>query len=398
MRILLSAYNCRPHRGSEFAIGWNWAVELSRLGHFVHVLTHASNQEEIEQETAKNPLPNVAFSYLDAPKWAMKIGLGTMRLRYLLWLWVALRRARELENEIDLCHHVSWTSITGGSLLWKLDKPFFLGPVGGGQKAPHAFKATLGDGWANERRRNFRIGFTTSFNSIARGSLRRARAVWVANSETFSLARSLGCEKLFPGWDNALPSSYPPSEKPIRSSSQQLRLVWVGGLVPIKGLSLALEALAGAKMPCRLTIVGDGPLARELPGWLKDLGLEDRVDWWGQVPWLEVKRAYMENDVLLFTSLRDTSGAQFLEAMAHGMPVIALDHHGAHDWIPDNAGIKVPVTNPKETVAGLAAAIDRLWREPELREQMGNAAYEYAKKQTWENRVREIAGLYEQYM
>jgi len=156
--------------------------------------------------------------------------------------------------------------------------------------------------------------------------------------------------------------------------------------------------MAESSTPNRLTIVGDGPLARELPGWLKDLGLEDRVDWWGQVPWLEVKRAYMENDVLLFTSLRDTSGAQFLEAMAHGMPVIALDHHGAHDWIPDNAGIKVPVTNPKETVAGLAAAIDRLWREPELREQMGNAAYEYAKKQTWENRVREIAGLYEQFM
>ena len=161
---------------------------------------------------------------------------------------------------------------------------------------------------------------------------------------------------------------------------------------------MALEALASSNTPNKLTIVGDGPLARELPGWLKNLGLEHRVDWWGQVPWLEVKRAYMENDVLLFTSLRDTSGAQFLEAMAHGMPVIALDHHGAHDWIPDNAGIKVPVTNPKETVAGLAAAIDRLWREPELREQMGNAAYEYAKKQTWENRVREIAGLYEQYM
>jgi len=168
--------------------------------------------------------------------------------------------------------------------------------------------------------------------------------------------------------------------------------------MPRKSLRLALEALAASSGPNRLTVVGDGPLARELPGWLKRLGLEDRVDWWGQVPWLEVKRAYMENDVLLFTSLRDTSGAQFLEAMAHGMPVIALDHHGAHDWIPDNAGIKVPVTNPKETIAGLASAIDRLWREPELREQMGINAYEYAKKQTWENRVREIAALYEKYM
>ncbi len=398
MRILLSAYNCRPHRGSEFAIGWNWTVELSRLGHSVHVLTHAGNREEIEAETAKNPLPNVTFSYLDAPSWAMKIGLGTMRLRYLMWLWVALKRARELEQEIDLCHHVSWTSISGGSLLWRLDKPFFLGPVGGGQKAPAAFKEYFGGGWRNEFRRNLRIAWTTNWNPLARGAVGKAKLVFAANSETVRVLSTMNRARVRLTWDNALPPSYPPSEKPVRKAFSSLRIVWVGGISPIKALRLALEAMVASTTPNTLTIVGDGPLARELPGWLKRLGLEDRVDWWGQVPWLEVKRAYMENDVLLFTSLRDTSGAQFLEAMAHGMPVIALDHHGAHDWIPDNAGIKVPVTNPKETIAGLASAIDRLWREPELREQMGINAYEYAKKQTWENRVREIAALYEKYM
>lgn len=398
MRILLSAYNCRPHRGSEFAIGWNWAVELSRLGHSVHVLTHAANREEIEQETAKNPLPNVAFSYLDAPRWAMKIGLGTMRLRYLMWLWVALRRARELENEIDLCHHVSWNTFEGGSLLWRLRKPFFLGPVGGGQTAPTAFRGYFDNSWKAEWLRNQRIRFSARINPFVRSALTRAKLVLVANSDTLEIVRGAACSDARLMWEACIPESYTSSDVSRTGTAECLGLLWVGGLIPRKALRLALEALASSNTPNKLTIVGDGPLARELPGWLKNLGLEHRVDWWGQVPWLEVKRAYMENDVLLFTSLRDTSGAQFLEAMAHGMPVIALDHHGAHDWIPDNAGIKVPVTNPKETVAGLAAAIDRLWREPELREQMGNAAYEYAKKQTWENRVREIAGLYEQFM
>ncbi|OQB40047.1 MAG: Alpha-D-kanosaminyltransferase [Candidatus Latescibacteria bacterium ADurb.Bin168] len=398
MRILLSAYNCRPHRGSEFAIGWNWTVELSRLGHSVHVLTHAGNREEIEAEIAKNPLPNVEFSYLDAPSWAMKIGLGTMRLRYLMWLWVALKRARELEQEIDLCHHVSWNTFEGGSLLWRLRRPFFLGPVGGGQRAPAAFSSYFGKSWKSEWIRNQRVRFLARVNPFVRLALRRAKLVMASNSETLETVTSAGCVNSRLIWEACIPNSYAPSRPTRGNVVECMRVLWVGGLMPRKSLRLALEALAASSGPNRLTVVGDGPLARELPGWLKRLGLEDRVDWWGQVPWLEVKRAYLENDVLLFTSLRDTSGAQFLEAMAHGMPVIALDHHGAHDWIPDDAGIKVPVTNPKETIAGLASAIDRLWREPELREQMGINAYEYAKKQTWENRVREIAALYEKYM
>jgi hypothetical protein len=39
MRILLSAFSCGPHRGSEEGVGWNWAVETAALGHEVIVLT-----------------------------------------------------------------------------------------------------------------------------------------------------------------------------------------------------------------------------------------------------------------------------------------------------------------------------------------------------------------------
>ncbi len=398
MRILLSAYNCRPHRGSEFAIGWNWTVELSRLGHSVHVLTHAGNREEIEAEIAKNPLPNVEFSYLDAPSWAMKIGLGTMRLRYLMWLWVALKRARELEQEIDLCHHVSWGSLDGNGFLWMLKSPFFVGPVGGGQQAPAAFRQYFGDAWPAERFRNVFVRFVSRWNPIAKGAARNARLVLAANSDTLRMLEKLGCKNKKLVSDVALHESFVPQFAPKREEEHELRLLWVGGLIPRKALNLALEAISEAEAPVWITIAGNGPLASELPHWLTDFGLAGRTRWLGQVEWAKMRDLYSSHDVFLFTSLRDTCGFQSMEAMAHGMPVIALDHHGAHDWIPDNAGIKVPVTNPKETVAGLASAIDRLWREPELREQMGINAYEYAKKQTWENRVREIAALYEKYM
>lgn len=47
MKILLSAYACEPDKGSEPSVGWSWAIELSRLGHEVHVLTRANNKPSI---------------------------------------------------------------------------------------------------------------------------------------------------------------------------------------------------------------------------------------------------------------------------------------------------------------------------------------------------------------
>ena len=50
MKILLSAYACEPNKGSEPAVGWNWAQGLVKLGHEVWVLTRTNNQQTIEAE------------------------------------------------------------------------------------------------------------------------------------------------------------------------------------------------------------------------------------------------------------------------------------------------------------------------------------------------------------
>ena len=53
MRILLSAFACAPHSGSEPGVGWHWALELARLGHDVLVLTRARD----DRITFRQPLP-----------------------------------------------------------------------------------------------------------------------------------------------------------------------------------------------------------------------------------------------------------------------------------------------------------------------------------------------------
>ena len=45
-KILLSAYACEPNKGSEPGVGWNWAIQLSKMGHIVKIVTRQNNKKK----------------------------------------------------------------------------------------------------------------------------------------------------------------------------------------------------------------------------------------------------------------------------------------------------------------------------------------------------------------
>ena len=174
-------------------------------------------------------------------------------------------------------------------------------------------------------------------------------------------------------------------------------MFWAGRCEPRKGLPLVLEAMA--KVPdakIRLTCAGDGPLRQAWTDRARELGLAERVEFLGMVPWTRMSELFLSHDVFLFPSLRDSQGTVILEAMARGLPLIALDHQGVAKVLPDNAGIKVPVTDPAATIDGLAKAMRRLADEPELRRTMGQAASACAAGQTWDKKVVQMNRWYEE--
>jgi glycosyltransferase involved in cell wall biosynthesis len=84
--------------------------------------------------------------------------------------------------------------------------------------------------------------------------------------------------------------------------------------------------------------------------------------------------------------------------MGQGLPILTLDHQGVGTFVPPDAAIKVPVTNPRETVRGIAEGIRWLGRNPEARPRMGEAGHAYAKTQTWEKRAETMSKLYEEVL
>jgi glycosyltransferase involved in cell wall biosynthesis len=122
--------------------------------------------------------------------------------------------------------------------------------------------------------------------------------------------------------------------------------------------------------------------------------LNDQVTWTGKVPFSEVQSYYESHDAFFFTSLRDSSPAQLIEAMAYGLPVITLDLHGQGLMVNEERGFKASIDSPQKTIGELASFIKLLSNDRQLLQKLSKAAYTFALEQTWHQKVKRIVKAY----
>lgn len=144
-----------------------------------------------------------------------------------------------------------------------------------------------------------------------------------------------------------------------RRSQAPMTLAVLARLVPIKGIEVAIAAVARARTPVRLIIAGDGPERARLGELAAPLG--ERVVFTGWLDGLERDQMLSTADVVVVPSAprRDgrTEGSPLaaIEALAAGIPLIASDTGGLAELGRYGAHL-VPPQDP----AALAAAIDRM--------------------------------------
>jgi glycosyltransferase involved in cell wall biosynthesis len=145
---------------------------------------------------------------------------------------------------------------------------------------------------------------------------------------------------------------------------------------------LGLRAFAEAKLEqSEYWIVGDGPERQRLEALATELGLANKVFFWGTLSRTETLSKMGESHVLLHPSLHDSGGFVCTEMMGVGRPTICLDLGGPATQVTAQTGIKVTATEPEHAVQGLAEAIVCLAKDRELRDRLGRAG---------QTRVREI--------
>ncbi len=166
----------------------------------------------------------------------------------------------------------------------------------------------------------------------------------------------------------------------------------VGAIEPAKGYDLMLTAMSSLVregIPARWFQLGEGPQQAELEKRAYELGLTDRVHWFGRSTSVEALLGAI--DVFVSPSRSEGFGMAVVEALGAGVPCVVSDSGGVRDILRHQQdGLLVANGDAAE----LARALVRVRSEPELIERFRRSGPERAKLFTVESMVERTIALY----
>lgn len=179
---------------------------------------------------------------------------------------------------------------------------------------------------------------------------------------------------------------FSPVDRPAR---EPVTILTIARLVEKKGIDVLIRAharLVAKGLPVRLRIVGDGPLMDSLVALARELGVSDRVDFAGRVPFAKLPAEFAAADIFSLPSVTDRYGGKdeismvLKEAMGTALPFVATFHAGIPEVIDDGVnGLLVPERDD----ARLAGALERLAVDPPLRARIGGEGRRLVER-VWE--------------
>ncbi|MFH1863501.1 MAG: glycosyltransferase family 4 protein, partial [bacterium] len=336
----------------------------------------------------KNPIPNLGFYYIDLPRWLHSLNRfsGGVQIYAYLWQLKAYFVARKLHQKFhfDVFHHVTYANDWMASFIGALLKiPYIRGPGGGSHRVPKSFLSEF----------SFLGRLAQYLRSIGQWFFRhdpffifgqqRAKAILVCNRESFEKIPKKWQNKTYLFPVNGISTEDLDLLSLKEKSNDKFRVLSAGKLLTIKGFSLSIKAFkifSDKVSDTEFTIIGNGTEFSHLQSLVSKLKIQEKVQFKKWVPREEFLKKLTDCDVFLFPSLRDGGGAVVVEAMAAGKPVICLDIAGPGLHIAEERGIKIKPYSPEQSIQDIANALEHLYKDGELRCQMGRAARKRAEE------------------
>ncbi|MCP4360961.1 MAG: glycosyltransferase [Chloroflexi bacterium] len=185
-------------------------------------------------------------------------------------------------------------------------------------------------------------------------------------------------------FQTAIPS-LPPTDVPT--------FIFVGAHRYYKGVDDLLRAMVDVNGRC--LIGGDGPRRAEWEALAHELHITGKVQFLGKIPDEELPRFFAAGDVFVLpsNSRAESFGIVLQEAMAAGRPCVTTELGTGTSWLVQDgvSGLVVPPQNPE----ALAAALNRLAADADLRGRMGKAGQQRAAAEfTMERMLSRIDTVY----
>jgi D-inositol-3-phosphate glycosyltransferase len=197
-----------------------------------------------------------------------------------------------------------------------------------------------------------------------------------------------------PGVDGSV---FRPSSAPTRAHEPYA--VAAARVQPLKGLDLAIAAIAEVPETVRPTLVIAGDASSEADGYVEELrelaatsGIADRVRFVGPQSRADLAFLFRRAAVVLVPSHSETYGLVALEGSASGVPVVAAAAGGLREAVVNGeTGVVVESRDP----IVWAGEITRILTEPEYAAQLSAAGREHAERLSWERSASGLVDVYE---
>ena len=170
-------------------------------------------------------------------------------------------------------------------------------------------------------------------------------------------------------------------------------LLTVAEMTPNKNHITILKALAllkerGDLGSIHYLICGRGEMWESLEQSARELGIDDHVNFLGYRT--DAPELYQASDLFLFVTLREGLSVALMEAMSSGMPIVCAKIRGNTDLIEDGISGIFSENDPEV----IAQHILTLYRDPETRKALGQAASEKALLFDEKNVLRQVKDIY----
>lgn len=385
LRIALVSLHTSPgaEPGSGDAGGMNVVVRhqaeaLAAAGHCVEILTRRSSPE-IARKVQLNP--RVTLRFLDAgpaapvPKGDHEDFIDDFRQRMSALgpydvihshHWFSGMAALPLARELGTPHVQSFHSIAAEEST----------PLSAGER-PESAGRMIGEAW------------------LARES---DAIVAISEAEADTVVHRLGGSRdriaiVSPGVDGAL---FRPSRHEPRAGRGYA--IVAARLQPLKGLDLAIEAIAAVPEPIRPELIIAGDASSDFDGYVDELralaashGIEDTVRFVGPQSRIKLATLLREARVVLVPSHSETYGLVALEAAASGVPVVAACSGGLREAVVHGTtGVIIESRDP----AAWGSAIAQVLADPEFARALSHAARERAEHLDWPRSAQKLLAVY----
>lgn len=413
MKILLLAYHISPYRGSECSVAWNHIINMSKH-HEITVIygssgDHMGDDDDLERFLNNDKVDNVEFimvkpnKLIDICNSINRKGWLTYSfyMAYNLWhrkVYSYCKNSIPLVN-YDLIHYLTPIGYREPGYLWRFDKPYIWGAIGGAPDVDTRLLSELGVlGKLKFFSRRVLNNLQLKFSYRLRKALKNTTVLLTATRENKSIFDNISGRESIYITENGTTGHFCEKNISGQQSNTVINLVWIGSVDYRKNLSLLVDAikLLEDNSTIHVNVIGGGDLLSGIIEDVNDSKIADCFTFYGQIDRSEVYDVIEKSDLNVITSINEGNPTTIWEVMRFGIPTLTLAHSGMADTVNHDSGFLIEVSDYGKMAFDISELLRELSKNPQILYRLKDNVRRDFYLNHWDKRVKFFNNIYRQ--